>query len=172
MQRERAAREAEREERDVADQVERELQAEREAAEAERARVAKEKADEAEYRKWAHLMSVDEAGDAASRADDDPGNLLEAFVTYIKEHKIVVLDDLAARFGLKPSEAVARVQALEKMGRITGVIDDRGKFIHITEPELHAVAEHIEREGRISISDLAAASNRLIDLQSSAKDTP
>lgn len=30
-------------------------------------------------------------------------------------------------------EAVSRVRGLEEMGHITGVIDDRGKFIYISE---------------------------------------
>jgi len=47
---------------------------------------------------------------------------------------------------------------------LTGVIDDRGKFIYITMDELHAVAKHMRQHGRVSIVELAESSNRLINL--------
>lgn len=45
-----------------------------------------------------------------------------------------------------------------------GVIDDRGKFIYITPEELNAVADFIRQRGRVSIAELARASNTLINL--------
>ncbi|CAI5463426.1 unnamed protein product [Closterium sp. Yama58-4] len=50
------------------------------------------------------------------------------------------------------------------MGRISGVMDDRGKFIFISPDEMKAVASYIRASGRVSIADLAARSNELIDL--------
>lgn len=47
---------------------------------------------------------------------------------------------------------------------LTGVIDDRGKFISITPAELDSVAQFIRQRGRVSISELAQASNSLINL--------
>lgn len=46
-----------------------------------------------------------------------------------------------------------------------GVIDDRGKFIYITPEEMAAVAQYIKERGRVSIAELAQASNSLINLQ-------
>ena len=48
------------------------------------------------------------------------------------------------------------------MGRIHGVIDDRGKFICVTEDEMKAVAKFIKRRGRVSVMDLAVESNKLV----------
>lgn len=62
------------------------------------------------------------------------------------------------------------LQALESMDRITGVLDDRGKFIHITLAEMDEVARFIKMRGRVSISELVEHSNTLIDL--SAKPAP
>lgn len=45
-----------------------------------------------------------------------------------------------------------------------GVIDDRGKFIFITPEELDSVARFIRQRGRVSITELAQASNSLINL--------
>lgn len=52
---------------------------------------------------------------------------LAEFEDYIKQHKTVALDELAAEFGMRTQDAIARVQDLEASGRLTGVMDDRGK---------------------------------------------
>ena len=44
------------------------------------------------------------------------------------------------------------------------MIDDRGKFIYISQEELEAVAKFIRQRGRVSISELAESSNKLINL--------
>ncbi len=49
------------------------------------------------------------------------------FVQHIKARKTVALDELAAEFGMKTQEAIQRLQTLEEQGRLTGVMDDRGK---------------------------------------------
>lgn len=45
-----------------------------------------------------------------------------------------------------------------------GVIDDRGKFIYISQEELDAVAKFVKQRGRVSLTELAENSNRLITL--------
>ena len=47
---------------------------------------------------------------------------------------------------------------------MTGVIDDRGKFIYISRDELEAVAKFIRQRGRVSIAELAESSNKLINI--------
>ena len=53
--------------------------------------------------------------------------LLAQFVEYIKDRKTVVLDEVAAEFGLRTQDVINRIQSLESIGRLTGVMDDRGK---------------------------------------------
>lgn len=53
---------------------------------------------------------------------------------------------------------------LQEDGLLTGVIDDRGKFIYISREEMEAVAKFIKQQGRVSISDLAMNSNKLVTL--------
>lgn len=48
---------------------------------------------------------------------------------FIKDCKTAALDDLAAQFGLRTQEVINRVHGLEAMGRLTGVMDDRGKVL-------------------------------------------
>ena len=94
---------------------------------------------------------------------------LEArFVDYIRRRKTVALDELAAEFGMRTQEVIARVQGLEAAGDLTGVMDDRGKFIFISPEEMHAFADFIRQRGRIAIAELAAKSNQFVDLE--AKD--
>lgn len=45
----------------------------------------------------------------------------------------MLLGDLASRFKLKTKDTIMRLRALEEMGRITGVMDDRGKFIYVSD---------------------------------------
>jgi hypothetical protein len=51
------------------------------------------------------------------------------------------------------------------MGLLTGVMDDRGKFIYISEEELKKVKVFIEQRGRVNITELAKSSNELINLK-------
>ncbi|KAG7164808.1 DDRGK domain-containing protein 1-like [Homarus americanus] len=78
--------------------------------------------------------------------------------------KVVVLEDLAAKFKLKTQDVINRVSELQKEGTLTGVIDDRGKFIYISKQELEGIAKFIKQHGRVSIAELAESSNTLITL--------
>lgn len=75
-----------------------------------------------------------------------------------------MLEDLAAEFKLKTQAAIDRITDLQASGELTGVIDDRGKFIYISQKELEDVAKFIKQRGRVSIIDLAESSNDLINL--------
>ena len=50
-------------------------------------------------------------------------------------------------------------------------MDDRGKFIYISQEELEDVARYVKQRGRVAISDLAAASSSLISLQGSNNES-
>ena len=65
---------------------------------------------------------------------------------------------------MKAQEAIDRVTQLQEDGLLTGVIDDRGKFIYISRDELEAVAKFIRQRGRVSIAELAESSNKLINI--------
>ena len=62
-------------------------------------------------------------------------------------------------------DAISRVQSLQESGHLTGVVDDRGKFIYISQEELEAVASFVKQKGRVSITELVNCSNSLINLQ-------
>ncbi|KAK6053202.1 hypothetical protein COOONC_09295 [Cooperia oncophora] len=100
--------------------------------------------------------------------EEESHNLMREFAEYIKKSKVVNMDELAAHFGLKSDEAISRLQYFLENGILEGVMDDRGKFICITDEELNAVAKFINQRGRVTIQELAEYSNRLICLEGSA----
>jgi hypothetical protein len=61
---------------------------------------------------------------------------------------VVVLEELAADFGMRTADAIQRVQQLESIGRLTGVIDDRGKFIFVTPEEMSRVSGGARRHAQ------------------------
>lgn len=171
LQREVAERDREeRKKREQLLQEERDKQAEKEHAEQlreeeaeKKAREEKEKKEHEEYLKMKEAFSIEEEGYLEGKKEDEE-NLLQKFIEYIKQNKVLVLEDLAAHFSLKTASVVERIQELQANGTLTGVIDDRGKFIYISEDELCAVAKFVRQRGRVSITELVENSNNLISL--------
>ena len=169
----REAAEREREHRHKREQLlqeESDKQREKERAEEQRieeaekkAREEKEKREHEEYLKMKEAFSVEEEG-YTEKDGTEQENLLQEFVQYIKNNKVVILEDLAAHCGIKTASVIDRIQELTANGTLTGVIDDRGKFIYISQEELEAVAKFVKQRGRVSITELAENSNRLINL--------
>lgn len=129
-----------------------------------KAQEERERREHEEYLKMKASFEVQEEG--FDEEDSEQDELLQNFIDFIKTSKVVVLEDLAAHFKLKTQAAIDRIVELQKENRLSGVIDDRGKFIYISEDELQAVAKFIRQRGRVSISELAEHSNALINLSS------
>ncbi|OEL37433.1 DDRGK domain-containing protein 1 [Dichanthelium oligosanthes] len=139
--------------------------AQREEEEARARKAKEEEAAALEFDKWKGAFSVDAEGTTESETQDDGQGLLQNFVEYIKKQKCVPLEDLAAEFRMRTQDCINRIVTLESMDRLSGVMDDRGKFIYISTEEMKAVAEYIRKHGRVSISHLANNSNQFIDLE-------
>lgn len=70
-----------------------------------------------------------------------------------------------------------KILALESEGRLSGIIDEKGKFIYITPEEvlvvfhpanpqkMTGVAQFIKQRGRVHISEIQRQSNILINLE-------
>lgn len=128
-------------------------------------REEQEKREHEEYLKMREAFSVEEEGYDVTNEEDEK-NLLQEFLDYIKNNKVVILEDLAGHFNIKTQSVIERIHELQANGRLTGVIDDRGKFIYISREELESVATFVKQRGRVSIAELAENSNRLINLSS------
>lgn len=166
-----AARDSRRTKQDRYAEMRRKKDEEREAQERlleEEALARKAKEEEAaarEFEKWKGDFSVDAEGTTESETQDGGQGLLHNFVEYIKKQKCVPLEDLAGEFGMRTQDCINRIITLEGMDRLSGVMDDRGKFIYISIEEMQAVADYIRKHGRVSISHLANNSNQFIDLE-------
>nr|CAG4636723.1 EOG090X0N9E [Eubosmina coregoni]SVE70225.1 EOG090X0N9E [Eubosmina coregoni] len=169
----REAEEKDREERKAKDDEKmkerKKLEELQEQLDKEKEELAKKEAEEKlqreheEYLKMKAMFTVDEQGFEAEQESAEE-NLLQKFIDYVRDSKIVLLEELASHFQLKTQDAIDRLQRLVQEGAITGVIDDRGKFIYISHEEMEAVAKFIRQRGRVSITDLAESSNQLIHL--------
>ena len=53
--------------------------------------------------------------------EEDQENKLEKFIQYIKDTKVVVLEDLAAHFQMKTDDTIDRVSTLIKEDKLTGI---------------------------------------------------
>ncbi|KAI2665101.1 DDRGK domain-containing protein 1 [Labeo rohita] len=140
------------------------LQEQKQEEELRRAKEEQERKEEEEYQRLKESFVIEDQGEAEELNEQESRNLLQEFIQYVKNSKVVLLEDLASRFGMRTQDAIARLQDLIADGSLTGVIDDRGKFIFITPEELNAVAQFIKQRGRVSISELVQASNTLINL--------
>lgn len=164
------AQEARDAKRQAYDEWRRQKEDEREAAEEaaleelKRAEEERLKREEAEAAKWMHMIAVEGEGQDADEEGADGQGLLSQFIAYIKGAKAVELDELASEFRMSTADVIQRITALEEAGELTGVMDDRGKFICISRDEMASVAQFITSRGRISIAELAAKSNTFIDL--------
>ncbi|NXL92927.1 DDRGK protein, partial [Alectura lathami] len=171
----REAEEAEREERKKLESKREEerrkeeerirLEEERQEEEKRKAKEEEEKREYEEYLKLKESFVVEEEGVEESMTEEESRSFLMEFLEYIKKTKVIQLEDLASHMGLRTQDAINRIQDLMADGTLTGVIDDRGKFIYITPEEMAAVAQFIKQRGRVSIAELVQASNSLINLQ-------
>ena len=81
-----------------------------------------------------------------------------------------MLDELSSKFKISTKEAIDRIKALEESQRLTGVIDDRGKYIFIKREELEKIKNLIISKGRINRRDLILECSRIVSLEPSAAD--
>lgn len=153
--------------RKEAEEKERREEEERE----EQERLAKEEQARKEheaYLEMAATFEVEEEGYDPEQDVDSQDKLVQ-FINYINEQKVVLLEHLAAQFKMRTKDVVDRIQQLVANGSLIGIIDDRGKFISISQNELESVAKFIRQRGRVTVDELVVNSNKLINLKPDVK---
>ena len=128
-------------------------------------RAEEAKKEQEEYDQWKDMFETADAGSGETEEGTDSYDIFIKFLKYIRAKKVIVLEDLASEFQMSAQETIDRVESLVQLGRLTGVIDDRGKFIYITTQEMINVADFMKQRGRVSMMELAKQSNKLIDLE-------
>jgi len=127
----------------------------------------KKKEDE-EYNKWKDMIKVGEEGE--EKMDFTKEETINKFLDYIKIRKVISLEDISGTFKLSPNEIVTKLNQFEKEGRIMGIIDDRGKYIYITEKEMGLIEKMFMNRGRINKGDLIKECNRIIRFEPTEED--
>merc|ERR1711936_1309567 len=101
---EQKEREENKKKREKMDEEEK-LKREQEKEEERKIEEEKERKEQEEYDKLKAAFSVEEEGCDAGQEEREENKLLK-FINYIKETKVVLLEDLAAQFHLKTQEAI------------------------------------------------------------------
>lgn len=164
---ERRAQRKAREEQDEAERLKRkqdEKEQERlEREDEERRKKEREERELEEFNKWKGSIEVEAEGSAKAELEEKKAKLVH-FADHVKREKVVLLEDLAITFSLQTQEVIDELTKAEDERRLTGVIDERGKYIYISPEEMDSVAKFIKYRGRVSIRDIAAESNKLIKM--------
>jgi len=165
---EREERKRQEEEKRKQQEEERHLEELEEQKRKEQAKAEKEERERKELEEYLKMKEAFDVEDQGFEALDEEqsNNLIRDCIDYIKNAKVVNIDELASQFKLRVEEAIERLNYFVDNEMLTGVIDDRGKFIYITPDELQSVAKFINQRGRVSVQELVEYSNRLIKLAS------
>ena len=114
------------------------------------------------------MFEIEAVGEEEDQEEKE--NMLQKFIEYIEIRKVVMIEDIAAEFNMSTPAVVDRIQALESSGRLLGISDDRGKYIHITENEFDKIGAYIKASGRVSKTDLLKEVNALVRMIPKAED--
>ncbi|TPP67663.1 DDRGK domain-containing protein 1 [Fasciola gigantica] len=137
------------------------------AAEEARRRAEEEAREQAEYERLKKEFIIEEEGtDVVQRDNKAEAEFNAQLISTIQTAKIISIEHLALEFGLKTEACVDKLKSLLTSGQLTGLLDDRGKFVHITDEEYEAVAQFITRRGRVTLAELVANGNKLLNLSS------
>ncbi|VDD79215.1 unnamed protein product [Mesocestoides corti] len=138
------------------------------AAAEEKRRLEQELREQAEYEKLKATFSIEGEGVGVKQLDKEAEEQLNReFVDAIKEAKIISLERLCIEFEMKTDACVEKIKSLLSEGLLSGVLDDRGKFLYIEQSEYEAIAKFIELRGRVTISELVEHGNRIIKARTS-----
>ncbi|CAG9461182.1 unnamed protein product [Pedinophyceae sp. YPF-701] len=123
----------------------------------------KERQEQQKAARWAAKIRTQEAGEGVPAGGQSP-TTLDKFLHCIREGKVVRLEDLAARFQISVEQTIAWIRDLEGAGRLTGVMDDRGKYVYVSPAECKAVAKFIMDKGRVTMEDIAKQTTAAVGL--------
>ena len=127
-----------------------------------------QKKDDEIYNQWKDMIKIGEEGEG--RRDFSDENVINEFLNYIKIRKVVSLEDLSGVFKISPNELVEKLNQFENEGRILGIIDDRGKYIYVTEKEMNMIENLFMKRGRINKGDLIKECNKIIKFEPTEED--
>ncbi|VDL62928.1 unnamed protein product [Hymenolepis diminuta] len=137
------------------------------AAAEEKLRLEQEAREQAEYERLKVTFSIEGEGVGVQQLDEETEAQLNAdFIETIKRVKLISLERLCVKFDMKTDACVEKIKTLILEGSLSGVLDDRGKFLSIEPSEYEAIAKFIELRGRVTMAELVEHGNKVIRARS------
>nr|PVC50625.1 tRNA nucleotidyltransferase [Theileria orientalis] len=128
----------------------------------------KREEEEKAYQELASTFVVESEGTIAEANQ----YTVDDFINYIVSKKLSNVEELSVRFSLKSNEIIKRIQELEEQDRLFGLLDDQGRYIHITDEEAEAVIRYLKTKGKLhKQKDLVNHFNAIISLESKLEST-
>lgn len=174
--RQRAAKEVEREERRLLEEDRRREQAEAQESarlmkrererlsaaqteEGRRLRKAEREAQEwEEYQSWrTFLPSPSPSSDGAAHEMGRPPALsVKGWIRELKQRRVASLGDLSERFHVSPDVVRTRIEELLDSSRVSGILDaDNDRFIYLSpQTELPTLASFVKSQGMVTPNDV------------------
>ena len=88
-------------------------------------RLDRERKEKEEFKRWRSQISVTDDGQEEILND----KIIEEFVDTLNGAEVIILEDMASRFGISIQQVIQRIGDLEQQGKIRGCLDDRGRYI-------------------------------------------
>ncbi|GIX65106.1 tRNA nucleotidyltransferase [Babesia caballi] len=169
-QRQRILRDEEREEKNKKRQERQDYYQQR-REEKERQRQEDEiKRAEREYEAYKDIVSSFVIEKEGHIADHERFNL-DDFINFVRWKKMTNIVDLSAKFEMPQNEVVERLNQLEAQGRLFGLLDERGRYLHISASEVDTLENYINKGGRIhKYRGLTPFCNAAISMQPTHED--
>ena len=86
----------------------------------------KEAKEKAEYEKWSGMIKVSQQGEQTAEQREAA---LQRMAEWITKRQVVMIEEVASEFKITAKDVVTRIAKLEEQGRLSGITDDRGKYI-------------------------------------------
>lgn len=127
------------------------------------------KKEEEEYNKWKDAFEIEDSGNIKEEDNYDI-NFFEQFINFIKIRKVVLIEDISNRFKLKNKDVIERINSLIQNGTLNGVLDDKGKFIYISNSEIDNLISILNNKGRITRSEMVIEFSKIIKMEPTEED--
>ncbi len=82
----------------------------------------------------------------------------------LKTAKLSLLEDLSHKFKLTTRQIVDKIKELETNHLISGIFDERGKYLVIEREEWEAIKKYISARGRVKKTDIMSECAKLIKI--------
>lgn len=80
------------------------------------------------------------------------------------------MQELAAAFKLTNRAVLERIKSLEASGYLKGVLDDRGKYISLTEEEVQGLLKAVAKRGKMNRLEMTEEFSRVVRLEPTEAD--